>query len=128
MGNIRSKILLGLLLGIAVIVGVALAADLNKVMGAVVAFEWGWLPLILGLTMFNYLLRFGKWHYYLRRMGIDNITWADSLKVFLGGFSMTATPGKLVDAVRQCHAVGRGPTCAGECRCAATLLLWYHLA
>jgi hypothetical protein len=25
---------------------------------AVRGFEWGWLPLILGLTSFNYLLRF----------------------------------------------------------------------
>ena len=95
MGNIRSKILLGLLLGIAVIVGVALAADLNKVMSAVVAFQWGWVPLILGLTMFNYLLRFGKWHYYLRQVGLHDISRADSLRVFLGGFSMTVTPGKL---------------------------------
>jgi uncharacterized protein (TIRG00374 family) len=101
LGNIRSKILLGLLLGIAVIVGVALAADLNKVMGAVVAFEWGWLPFILGLTLFNYLLRFGKWHYYLHQVGLHNISRADSLRVFLGGFSMTVTPGKIGEAFKS---------------------------
>jgi len=47
--NIKSKLLLGLLFGFVVVVGIALAADLNKVLGAVGAFQWGWLPLILGL-------------------------------------------------------------------------------
>ncbi len=95
METVKSKIVLGLLLGVAVIVGLALAADLPKVLEAVREFQWGWLPLILGLTTFNYLLRFVKWHYYLRQVGIANIGRADSLKVFLGGFSMTITPGKV---------------------------------
>jgi uncharacterized protein (TIRG00374 family) len=92
---------LGLLLGVIVIVGLALAADLPKVMGAVEGFEWGWLPLILVLTTFNYLLRFAKWHYYLHQVGIRNISRADSLKVFLGGFSMTVTPGKIGEAFKS---------------------------
>jgi hypothetical protein len=28
------------------------------------------------------------------QVGIDHIVWADSLKVFLGGFAMPVTPGK----------------------------------
>jgi uncharacterized protein (TIRG00374 family) len=101
METIKSKVVLGLLLGVIVIVGLALAADLPHVLGAVERFEWAWLPLILGLTSFNYLLRFGKWHYYLQQMGIDNITWADSLKVFLSGFSMTVTPGKIGETFKS---------------------------
>ncbi len=53
------------------------------------------------LTSFNYLLRFIKWHYYLRQVGIDRIAWADSLKVFLGGFAMTVTPGKIGEAFKS---------------------------
>jgi uncharacterized protein (TIRG00374 family) len=99
--NVKSKLLLGLLFGFVVIVGVALVADLDKVIGAVGAFEWGWLPLILGLTSFNYLLRFCKWHYYLRQVEIYNIGWSDSLKVFLGGFATTVTPGKIGEAFKS---------------------------
>jgi uncharacterized protein (TIRG00374 family) len=99
--NVKSKLVLGLLFGFAVIIGVALVADLNKVLGTVRAFEWGWLPLILALTSFNYLLRFFKWHYYLGQVGIRNISRADSLKVFLGGFSMTVTPGKIGEAFKS---------------------------
>ena len=101
MENVKSKLLLGLLFGFVVIVGVALVADLDKVIGAVGAFEWGWLPLILGLTSFNYLLRFCKWHYYLRQVEIYNIGWSDSLKVFLGGFATTVTPGKIGEAFKS---------------------------
>jgi uncharacterized protein (TIRG00374 family) len=101
MENIKSKAVWGLLFGLVVIVGLALAADLPKVVSAVKGFQWGWLPLILGLTTFNYLLRFAKWHYYLRQVGIRNISRADSLKVFLGGFSMTVTPGKIGEAFKS---------------------------
>jgi uncharacterized protein (TIRG00374 family) len=101
MENVKSKVVLGLLLGVLVIFGLALAADLPQVVGAVEGFEWNWLPLILGLTSFNYVLRFFKWHFYLRQVGIHNIGWADSLKVFLGGFSMTVTPGKIGEAFKS---------------------------
>jgi len=101
MENIKSKVVLGLLLGVVVIVGLALVADLPKVVSAVEGFEWGWLPLILGLTSFNYLLRFFKWHYYLRQVDIHNISRSDSLKVFLGGFATTVTPGKIGEAIKS---------------------------
>jgi glycosyltransferase 2 family protein len=101
MENVKSQVVLGLLLGVVVIVGLALAADLPKVMDAVREFEWGWLPLILGLTSFNYLLRFVKWHYYLGQVGIRTISRADSLRVFLAGFSMTVTPGKIGEAFKS---------------------------
>lgn len=101
MENIKSKVVLGLLLGVLVIVGVALVADLPQVLSAVEQFEWGWLPLILGLTSFNYLLRFFKWHYYLRQVGIRHLGWGDSLRVFLGGFAMTVTPGKMGEAFKS---------------------------
>jgi uncharacterized protein (TIRG00374 family) len=101
MATIKSKIVLGLLLGAVVIVGLALMADLPKVASAVRGFEWNWFPLILGLTSFNYLLRFFKWHYYLRQVGLDNIGWRDSLKVFLGGFATTVTPGKVGEAFKS---------------------------
>ena len=101
MEHIKSKVVLGLLLGVLVIVGLALAADLPKVVGAMEGFEWNWLPLILGLTSFNYLLRFFKWHYYLRQVDVRNIGWSDSLRVFLGGFATTVTPGKIGEAIKS---------------------------
>ena len=101
MDEIKSKLVLGLLFGVVVIVAIALVADLNKVLDAVRAFEWGWLPVILGLTTFNYALRFVKWHYYLGQVDIRTISRTDSLQVFLAGFSMTVTPGKIGEAFKS---------------------------
>ena len=50
--------------------------------------------LLLRLTLFNYGLRFVKWHWYLGVVGVRNLHWFDSLLIFLSGFSMTLTPGK----------------------------------
>lgn len=55
----------------------------------------------LGLACFNYLLRFGKWQYYLARLDIRGIPWLDSLLVFLTGFVLTITPGKVGEVFKS---------------------------
>jgi uncharacterized protein (TIRG00374 family) len=49
----------------------------------------------------NYAVRFGRWQYYLGVLGVrGQIRPADSLLVFLAGFSLTVTPGKLGEAIK----------------------------
>jgi glycosyltransferase 2 family protein len=55
----------------------------------------------LGLACFNYLLRFGKWQYYLARLDIRGIPVLDSLLVFLSGFVLTITPGKVGEVFKS---------------------------
>jgi glycosyltransferase 2 family protein len=55
----------------------------------------------LGLSCFNYLLRFGKWQYYLARLDIVGIPVLDSLLVFLTGFVLTITPGKVGEVFKS---------------------------
>ena len=93
--RLRGKILLSLALGAAVLLGLGLYADLPKLIHTLSGFEARLIPPILGLTMFNYGLRFVKWHYYLRVVGIRRLSIRRSLLVFLSGFSMTVTPGKV---------------------------------
>ena len=69
--RIWSKIGVGLALGLAVIVGLALFADVRAVVNVITVFHWPYAPLILGLTLFNYTLRFFKWHYYIRLIGAE---------------------------------------------------------
>ncbi len=90
----RNKILLSLLLAVAVYALLLLVSDASKLIAEVRTFQWELLPIILGLTLFNYALRFVKWHYYLRVVGVTNLGGVDSLLIFLAGFSMTLTPGK----------------------------------
>lgn len=55
----------------------------------------------LGLSSFNYLLRFGKWEFYLRWLGIRGVPKLDSLLVFLSGFVLTITPGKVGEVFKS---------------------------
>src|SRR5579859_4349899 len=51
------------------------------------------LPVVL-LTVWNYALRWLRWNYYLRVLGVHGVDWLASALVFLSGFAMGLTPGK----------------------------------
>jgi len=92
---LRTKFLLSLLFGIAVVAALSLYADLEKLRASLAAFHWGLLPPILALTLLNYGLRFVKWHYYLGQIGVRGVGLAESAGVFFAGLTMTLTPGKV---------------------------------
>jgi uncharacterized protein (TIRG00374 family) len=94
------RFLIGLALGAAVIVGFSLYADLSKLSDHLHAFSWALLLPVLGLTLTNYALRFAKWHFLLRRAGVV-VPLQISLLVFLSGFSMGITPGKLGELLKS---------------------------
>jgi glycosyltransferase 2 family protein len=51
------------------------------------------LPVVL-LTVWNYTLRWLRWNYYLRVLGVVGVGRLSSALVFLSGFAMGLTPGK----------------------------------
>lgn len=93
--KLRTRLLWSLPLALAVVVGLLLYADARQVSLAFLRFRWELLPLILGLTLFNYALRFVKWHFYLGQIGVRGLPWSESLGLFLSGLSMVITPGKV---------------------------------
>jgi len=94
LNRFRKKLVISIIVGLAIFVALSIYADIDEVGQAFAKFRWGYIPLILGLTLLNYLLRFYKWHYYLGCIGIK-IRGIDSLKIFLSGLSMSVTPAKL---------------------------------
>lgn len=94
-GNLRSRLIFSILLGLAVVVGLLAYGNFAGVAGELKDFRWSYVPIILGLTLFNYALRFAKWDYYLRLTGIARVPRWDSLLIFFSGLSMTITPGKI---------------------------------
>jgi uncharacterized membrane protein YbhN (UPF0104 family) len=56
-------------------------------------------PLALALTALNYLLRFGRWQLYLRRLAID-VPARRSFAIFAAGLTMTITPAKLGEVLK----------------------------
>ena len=51
------------------------------------------------LSLGNYYLRYVKWHWYLARMGQKIRIWPNML-VFLSGFALTVTPGKVGEFIK----------------------------
>jgi glycosyltransferase 2 family protein len=98
--NLWSKIGVGLALGLAVIIGLSLLADVRAVAAQVRTFRWVLAPAVLALTLFNYALRFVKWHFYIRRIGAVGIRWQDSLRIFVGGFPLALSPGKIAEPIK----------------------------
>jgi uncharacterized membrane protein YbhN (UPF0104 family) len=88
-------LLVSILLGVIVFAGLSIYADFRDVLRSLGDFNWALLPLILALTMGNYLLRFVKWQYYLRLIGVRGFRTIDSFLVFLSGLGMVVTPGKV---------------------------------
>lgn len=95
MQNLRNKIIFSLLFALFVFLALSFYADLPRLIGAFEKFQWSFLPFALGATLVNYLLRFIRWHYYLSVIGVNNVPRRDSLSIFLSGFALTMTPGKL---------------------------------
>lgn len=64
-------------------------------------FRWGALGLAILLSSVNYCLRFLKWEYYLARLGVPKLPTSDSFLIFLSGFVLTITPGKVGEVFKS---------------------------
>jgi len=93
--NLRVKFLFSLLLGMLVVVGMMVYGDFSDVWGRLGDFRWELLPLLLALSMGNYLIRFVKWHFYLGQIGVHDVPKWDSFLAFFSGLAMVITPGKV---------------------------------
>ena len=89
-----------MVLGIVVVAGLAVYADLSKMAEVLRRFEWWLLPFILLFTLFNYALRFYKWDVYLRMVGATGVSKRNSLLIFLSGMAMSMTPGKVGELLK----------------------------
>lgn len=82
------------LLGLAAVVGLAFYADAGQLAERLGEFDLRLLGVLLGLSLVNYVLRFVRWQFYLSRVGLA-LPIGRSLGVFLVGFPLSVTPGKL---------------------------------
>lgn len=94
------KVLVGTLLGALVFAGLSLYADLASLRDNLGAFRWSAFGVALALASGNYVLRYVRWQYYLRRIGV-HVPHGESALVFLSGFVMSVTPGKLGEVFKS---------------------------
>lgn len=99
--TLRRRLFIGLGLSLLVFAGLAIWGGLRQVGQTLLSFRWALLPLILGFTVLNYALRWGKWHYYLRHLGIRDVSPANSMLLFTAGMTMAVTPGKIGEVFKS---------------------------
>jgi len=93
--KLRGRLLVSLVLGALVFVGLSAYADFDAVLDGLGRFRWQYLPLVLALTSANYVLRFLKWQFYLRTIGVEGFETRESALVYFAGLGMVVTPGKV---------------------------------
>lgn len=93
--KLRGRLLISVLLGALVFVGLSAYADFNAVLSSLGSFQWAYMPVVLGLVSVNYVLRFLKWQFYLRTIGVTDFPTVDSALVYYAGLGMVVTPGKV---------------------------------
>ncbi|HEY42645.1 MAG TPA: flippase-like domain-containing protein [Anaerolineae bacterium] len=115
MRNLRRRLITGLILGFIVILVLALLGDIQQVGDHLTEFTWYLAPIILACTLFNYTLRFFKWHFYLAQIGIHDLPWRESARLFVAGFPLAVTPGKIGEALKGVwlNRVAGSPTARG---------------
>jgi glycosyltransferase 2 family protein len=102
LSTLRGKIIISALIGLAVVVGLGLVGDIRQVGQSFGSFDWSTIPAILGFTLLNYALRWLKWDYYLRRMGMGHgVSRGDSGLLFTSGMVMAVTPGKVGEVLKS---------------------------
>jgi uncharacterized protein (TIRG00374 family) len=95
------RLLFTMLLGVVCYGAFVLYAGYQEIGSSLRAFRWHAFAAALGLASFNYCLRFLKWEYYLGRLGVTKVGKLDSLLVFLSGFVLTVTPGKVGEVFKS---------------------------
>lgn len=98
--TIIRRLIPGLVFGFLVFLALILVGDIRHVSGRVLGFHWAYYPLVLSLTLFNYILRFFKWHFYLGQVGVRDFSLMSSARLFLAGFPLAVTPGKVGEALK----------------------------
>lgn len=95
----RGKIALMLALAVVGYLAYAVWYGLSETTQELASFHWPTYVAVLALTLVNYGLRYFKWAYLLRRLGV-NMPGTANLWAFAAGLGMVISPGKAGELVK----------------------------
>jgi len=87
-------------LAVFVFAALSFVSDVRAIGDSLATFHWPSLAIALGLVLGNYALRFLRWQYLLGRLGVIVAPVTSGL-VFLAGFIMSVTPGKMGEVFKS---------------------------
>ncbi len=89
-----------MIFAILVFTVLTLAGDVGELRDVLQRFDWRWAPIIVALTVWNYAGRYRKWEMYLAALGVPAIPRLLNVRIFLSGFAMSITPGKVGELIK----------------------------
>ncbi len=90
-----------LLAGVALYFGFAIYGGVSKIGDELSRFGWWSFVAACLLAFCNYCLRYLKWEFYLAKLEIRDVPKVDSFLMFLAGFILTITPGKVGEVFKS---------------------------
>jgi uncharacterized protein (TIRG00374 family) len=100
MKGLERNLAVALALGAGVYLALALLSGVDDLRRALDRFEWTLVPVALTLVGLSYAVRYLRWSYYLRRLGVHVGRRAD-VAIFAAGLAMTISPGKLGEVLKS---------------------------
>ncbi len=94
------KILIATLIGALVFAALSLYGDVQALRDNLSVYHWEMFALALALATGNYLIRFARWQRYLTVIECP-VPARESLLIFLSGFVMSVTPGKVGEVFKS---------------------------
>lgn len=94
------RVVIAVLVGVAAFAGISIYADVSELGARLSGFHWWAFAAALALALVNYGLRFVRWTLYLRAVEVQVPT-ATSALVFLSGFALSITPGKVGELLKS---------------------------
>jgi len=83
-----------------VFLGLSIYANFNELIEAFAIYNWILFPVILILSLCNYMFRFFRWEYYTKTLDIK-VERKMSFLIFLSSFIMSVTPGKIGEVFKS---------------------------
>lgn len=94
------KLVFALVFGVLVFAGFSFYGDVQALGDNLSAFRWSAFGVGIALATANYGLRFVRWQYYLRVIDVA-VPRAESALIFVAGFVMSITPGKVGEVFKS---------------------------
>ena len=95
------KVIYVMIIGVMLYGAVAVWRGIDKFGAVLSAFHGSAFLFACGLAFGNYICRFFKWEFYLARLGIRGVPKWESFLIFLSGFVLTVTPGKVGEVFKS---------------------------
>ena len=95
-----NKLYIIIIVTVILYIGFFMISDLNTIQNKILEMNFSYLPIIVILAPISWFIIYVRWHLLLKNSNIS-IPFNDNFKIFLSGYAMSATPGKIGEIIKS---------------------------